>query len=399
MTSNTPPIDPARNARAVGMMPGYALSTHAIKTSETGRGMRIARNVDLIFLAVALPCSWRAGCRSSAGSRRRRVDPPARAARLPGRRAKKADDPREMVGYLAGSMIGRGWIVALIIFGVGLATEDAVGLSAAVLFVFTFTFYLTVSMITRPFDGEGIWWKPQPRGGNQPGRSRTTTADRPSSGSSSPASPACSSRSSASSPRSAPRARTRRTSRRTSSSSTRGSRSRSAALDMSINKAVLYLFIAAVLTTGTMIYVAKRMEDKPNMMQTAVEAAYDLTNNNITRGNMGSDMAAKWFPFIATLFLFILVLEPDRLHPAADEHRAQVRAVRARDPVVRAVRRDGQHLGAARADAHRLDRLPRRGRPGARRQGLPRELGARGRRGPGPRSRSSSSRSSRTSCG
>ena len=78
------------------------------------------------------------------------------------------------------------------------------------------------------------------------------------------------------------------------------------ALDMSINKAVLYLIIAAVLTTTTMIYVAKRMEAKPNLVQTAVEAAYDLTNNNITRGNMKSDMATKWFPFVATLFLFIL---------------------------------------------------------------------------------------------
>ena len=78
------------------------------------------------------------------------------------------------------------------------------------------------------------------------------------------------------------------------------------ALDLSITKAVMYLFIAAVLTTTTMIYVAKRMQAKPNLMQTAVEAAYDLTNNNITRGNMGGDMAAKWFPFIATLFLFIL---------------------------------------------------------------------------------------------
>jgi F-type H+-transporting ATPase subunit a len=78
-------------------------------------------------------------------------------------------------------------------------------------------------------------------------------------------------------------------------------------LDMSINKAVLYLFIATTLTTGTMIYVAKRMEDKPNLIQTAVEAAYDLANNQITRGNIDrSDIAAKWFPFIATLFLFIL---------------------------------------------------------------------------------------------
>jgi F-type H+-transporting ATPase subunit a len=78
-------------------------------------------------------------------------------------------------------------------------------------------------------------------------------------------------------------------------------------LDMSINKAVLYLFIASALTTGTMIYVAKRMEDKPNLVQTAVEAAYDLANNQITRGNIDrTDIAAKWFPFICTIFLFIL---------------------------------------------------------------------------------------------
>ena len=76
-------------------------------------------------------------------------------------------------------------------------------------------------------------------------------------------------------------------------------------LDLSINKAVLYLFLAATFTCIAMVYVAKRMQQKPNNVQTAVEAAYDLTNNNITRGNMDPQMAAKWFPFVATLFFFI----------------------------------------------------------------------------------------------
>jgi F-type H+-transporting ATPase subunit a len=76
-------------------------------------------------------------------------------------------------------------------------------------------------------------------------------------------------------------------------------------LDLSINKAVLYLFLAAAGTCIAMVYIAKRMQQKPNNVQTAVEAAYDLTNNNITRGNMSAGMAAKWFPFIATLFFFI----------------------------------------------------------------------------------------------
>jgi F-type H+-transporting ATPase subunit a len=76
-------------------------------------------------------------------------------------------------------------------------------------------------------------------------------------------------------------------------------------LDLSINKAVLYLFLAAAATCITMVWIAKRMQQKPNNVQTAVEAAYDLTNSNITQGNMGAGMAAKWFPFIATLFFFI----------------------------------------------------------------------------------------------
>jgi F-type H+-transporting ATPase subunit a len=77
-------------------------------------------------------------------------------------------------------------------------------------------------------------------------------------------------------------------------------------IDMSINKAVLYLLIAAALTCWTMSYIAKRMKEKPNNVQTAVEAAYDVAFNNITRGNMDPGMAAKWFPVIGTLFFFIL---------------------------------------------------------------------------------------------
>jgi F-type H+-transporting ATPase subunit a len=76
-------------------------------------------------------------------------------------------------------------------------------------------------------------------------------------------------------------------------------------LDLSLNKAVLYLFLAATFTCIAMVYIAKRMQQKPNNVQTAMEAAYDLTNNNITRGNMDPQMAAKWFPFVSTLFFFI----------------------------------------------------------------------------------------------
>jgi F-type H+-transporting ATPase subunit a len=75
--------------------------------------------------------------------------------------------------------------------------------------------------------------------------------------------------------------------------------------ELDINKAVLYLLVAALLTVLTMVFVANRMQARPNRVQTAVEAIYALMRDNITRGNMDSRMAAKWFPFIATLFLFI----------------------------------------------------------------------------------------------
>jgi F-type H+-transporting ATPase subunit a len=71
------------------------------------------------------------------------------------------------------------------------------------------------------------------------------------------------------------------------------------------NKAVLYVLIATALTCWSMVYVARRMQARPNRLQTAVEGAFVLMRDNITRGNMDDRMAAKWFPFIGTIFLFI----------------------------------------------------------------------------------------------
>jgi F-type H+-transporting ATPase subunit a len=74
----------------------------------------------------------------------------------------------------------------------------------------------------------------------------------------------------------------------------------------SINKAVLYLVLAAVATCVSMIYIARRMQQRPNKVQAAVELLFELMRDNITRSAMSEKMAAKWFPFIGALFLFIL---------------------------------------------------------------------------------------------
>jgi len=76
-------------------------------------------------------------------------------------------------------------------------------------------------------------------------------------------------------------------------------------IDLSINKAVLYLFLASGLTIGTMLWIAKRMQEKPNRVQTTVEVAYDLTKDTITGSVLSGKMAARWFPFIATIFFWI----------------------------------------------------------------------------------------------
>jgi F-type H+-transporting ATPase subunit a len=75
---------------------------------------------------------------------------------------------------------------------------------------------------------------------------------------------------------------------------------------LSINKAVMYLVIAATLTCASMIYIARRMQQRPNRVQTAVEMVYQLMRENIAGGNLNQQMLARWFPFIGALFLFIL---------------------------------------------------------------------------------------------
>lgn len=75
---------------------------------------------------------------------------------------------------------------------------------------------------------------------------------------------------------------------------------------LDINKGVLYLLMTAVLTIGILWFVARRMEMRPNRIQTAVEWGYDLAKR-LTNDSMDEQMARKWFPLIFTLFVFVLV--------------------------------------------------------------------------------------------
>ncbi|MBV9168386.1 MAG: F0F1 ATP synthase subunit A [Solirubrobacterales bacterium] len=76
---------------------------------------------------------------------------------------------------------------------------------------------------------------------------------------------------------------------------------------IAINKGVLFILLAAVLTVGIMFWVARQMQiRRPNRVQVAVEWFYDFTRQ-MTSENMDDRLARKYFPLVATLFVFILV--------------------------------------------------------------------------------------------
>lgn len=114
--------------------------------------MIFLRYLDLVLLALALPVFLVADLPMLGWGAAAVAWVTQRALQLyANRKASTAGDPRKTVGILMGSMIGRGWLVALIIFAAGLKENDA-GLAAAVLVILLFTAYFTMSMILRPFE-------------------------------------------------------------------------------------------------------------------------------------------------------------------------------------------------------------------------------------------------------
>jgi F-type H+-transporting ATPase subunit a len=75
---------------------------------------------------------------------------------------------------------------------------------------------------------------------------------------------------------------------------------------VAFNKGVLYLLITVVLTLGIMLYISKRLQKRPGRLQVAVEGFYSLCRS-MAKENLDEDMERKYFPLIATLFVFILV--------------------------------------------------------------------------------------------
>ena len=127
------------------------MSTHAVETGD----LPLVRFLDLLVLALALPVVLATGLPflgwggiAAAWLVQRAVQ------HLLTTRAAAADDPRTVAGLLTGSMIGRAWLIALTIFGVGLSDRRA-GLTAAVIAIALFTVYFTTQLALRPFGPRG----------------------------------------------------------------------------------------------------------------------------------------------------------------------------------------------------------------------------------------------------
>src|SRR4029078_5553581 len=80
-------------------------------------------------------------------------------------------------------------------------------------------------------------------------------------------------------------------------------------LDMSIKKAVVYLYVGAAVTMILGIWVMRfGLALRPNRRQTIGESLYDLIYGQIAESDLTTKGLSLWFPYVAALFLFIWVV-------------------------------------------------------------------------------------------
>jgi F-type H+-transporting ATPase subunit a len=80
-------------------------------------------------------------------------------------------------------------------------------------------------------------------------------------------------------------------------------------LDLSITKAVVYLMIGTVLTIVLGLLLMRwRVGVRPGVRQTIGEQLYEVAEVQIAEQGLPSKAINRWFPYVASLFLFILVV-------------------------------------------------------------------------------------------
>src|SRR5918997_5889311 len=83
-------------------------------------------------------------------------------------------------------------------------------------------------------------------------------------------------------------------------------------VDISINKAVWFLFIGAAVTFLILFIGSRLLKDRPGAYQVIVEDLYGFGRN--LGGQVGEE-GRKWFPYTLSVFVFLLVLNIIGLFP------------------------------------------------------------------------------------
>jgi F-type H+-transporting ATPase subunit a len=77
-------------------------------------------------------------------------------------------------------------------------------------------------------------------------------------------------------------------------------------LDMSINKAVVYLWLGSLLTMAIGILLMRlRLHVTPDRRQTIGEQIYDIAQTQVAEQGLPTKAIGRWFPYVASLMLFI----------------------------------------------------------------------------------------------
>jgi F-type H+-transporting ATPase subunit a len=86
-------------------------------------------------------------------------------------------------------------------------------------------------------------------------------------------------------------------------------------IDISINKAVWFLWIGTLITFLILFVASRILKNRPGAYQVIVEEIYGFGRNNL--GGQVSEEGRKWFPYTLTLFVFLLVLNILGLFPSS----------------------------------------------------------------------------------
>ncbi len=80
-------------------------------------------------------------------------------------------------------------------------------------------------------------------------------------------------------------------------------------LDMSINRAVVYLLVGSAVTCVLgLVLMRWKLRDVPGRRQTFGEVIYDIAQSQVAETGLPTKAMSTWFPYVATLMLFIFVI-------------------------------------------------------------------------------------------